>query len=802
MRDLINKSIQRKFLAIMLIALVAVNGPLLALFAAVSSSTIEREVHYKKQAILDANSKALSKPLWDFDFANLAKVAQTIALDPDIAFVEIFDQDQQLVASAPRGAGAVANLQAGQADIQHQEISYSVDDRKVKVGALRIVYLTGRMQAAIWKSVGQFATLFVASTIAVLLVALFTNRLMVVRPLSKLTKAIEATGRLGKRRRVDWQSPDEIGQVVYNFNEMQDRLEAEEEELKSAHQRLSNLYNNTPVMLYSVNSEDKIVGISDYWLRATGYEYDEVIGRQFKEFICDVSLGEYAKKRNLETLAAGDNSEAYCRFRKSDGSIVDVLISETADLGHRGKKRRSLSVMTDITALKAAETEIRRRAQTDTLTGLANRAGFSMGAEQAITAAEAQQGKLAILFFDLDRFKWVNDNLGHHAGDDALKTVADRISPLLKADDLFARLGGDEFAILLKVEDTENRAIDLAARINAILSKPFKLEERTLNVTASVGIAFYPDNARTAHELLKFSDVAMYSQKNKGRNGYSLFDEQMGREAGRNLEIEAYIIDGLKNDWFELHFQPIIDMESSKAIGFEGLLRLNHPTEGILLPREIIAVAEENGSILDVGDRVLELGLTQLDELCERTGIHDAYLTLNLSAAQFLPSLPTKLATLLMASKVRPERLVLEITESALMQQNPELEGIFEDVRILGCRFALDDFGTGYSSLSYLSRFPVDFVKIDRSFSQSLGGANGCTVSQKARALVIGIATMAHQLDLTIVAEGIETEAQFEGLKEMDIDAGQGFLFGKPKPLEEYLPESERNAARLRLVSG
>lgn len=458
--------------------------------------------------------------------------------------------------------------------------------------------------------------------------------------------------------------------------------------------------------------------------------------------------------------------------------------------------------MTDITALKAAETEIRRRAHTDILTGLANRAGFSTGAEQAITDAEAEQGRLAILFFDLDRFKWVNDNLGHHAGDDVLKTVADRISPLLKTDDLFARLGGDEFAILLKGGDIENRATGLAAQISSTLSNPFKLEDRTLNVTASVGIAFYPENATTAHELLKSSDVAMYSQKNKGRNGYCLFDEQMGREAGRNLEIEAYIVDGLSNDWFELHFQPIVDMETSRPIGFEGLLRLNHPTEGLLQPSEIIAVAEENGSILDVGDRVLELGLAQLDELCERTGIHDAYLTLNLSAAQFLPSLPTKLATLLMARKIRPERLVLEITESVLMQHNPEMEGILEDIRTLGCSFALDDFGTGFSSLSYLSRFPVDIVKIDRSFSQSLGEVDGCKISQKARALVIGIATMAHQLGLTIVAEGIETEAQFERLKEMGIDAGQGYLFGKPKPLEKYRPASNKDASRLRLVSG
>jgi len=802
MKTLINISIQRKFLAIMLVALIGVNGPLLAIFSIVSKNTIELEVRAKKRAILEANSKALSKPLWDYDFANLAKVAETIALDSDIALVEIFNDDNALVASAPRGADVLKAKRQDKADVQHKEIFRQADGKPVRVGALRIVYQADRIDAAVWSSVGKSAILFVASTIAVLLAALFTNRIMIVRPLSQLTMAIEATKRLGKRRRVKWKAPDEIGQVVFNFNEMQDRLELEEEQLRDAHKRLSNFYNNTPVMLYSVNSDNVIVGVSDYWLRATGYNYDEVIGRDFQEFVCESSRAEFAAKQCLCELTAGMTSEFYCKFAKKDGSIIDVMISETADSDGADKTTRSLSVMTDITALKNAETEIRRRANTDILTGLANRAGFSIDSEAAIQRAEAAQDRLAVLYFDLDRFKWVNDNLGHHAGDEVLKTVAGRISSLLRPGDLFARLGGDEFAILLEGAGVEYRAIEMARRISSVLNQPFEIEKRTLNLTISLGISYYPNNATTADGLLKASDVAMYKQKSEGRNGYCLFDADMGREASRNLEIEAAILDGLREDWFDLHFQPIIDFQSGKCLGFEGLLRLNHPTEGMLAPAEVIAVAEQTGSIHDIGDRVLDLGLAGLETLSQHPEFANAYLSINLSGAQFLPSLPTKLASLLMDRNIRPDRLILEITESVLMQQNPELESIFQNIRTLGSRFALDDFGTGYSSLSYLSRFPVDIIKIDRSFVQSMDAVQDGASAEKARALVQGVVSLAHQMDLFVVAEGIESEAQFAGLQTLGIEAGQGFYFGKPEPMEHYLSPETTGPLPLRLVSG
>ncbi|MBZ0217276.1 MAG: EAL domain-containing protein [Fimbriimonadaceae bacterium] len=787
MKEFICKSIQRKFLAIMLFALVAVNGPLLTVFALVTSHSIEREVRAKKEAILDTNSNALSKPLWDFDFANLSEWAETIALDPDVALVEIFNDKGDLLASASHPSQPAAGLPAETLDEQRREIFHEVDGQKYHVGLLRIAYRGDQIKNAVWREVGKSALLFVVSIIAVLVTALFANKVMIVAPLSRLTSAIDATRRQGKRHRVALQASDEFGQVIHNFNEMQDRLDEDEEKLRSAHERVTFLYHTTPVMLYSVRSDDIIQWVSDYWLRATGYESHEVVGRPFTDFILKSSRRDYLQRTPVSEIAPDQTVETYCVFIKKDGSHVNVLISETADLATSAGLSCTLSVMTDITELKAAEAAILKQAQTDSLTGLANRAGFSAKVEGAIVRATAAGQKLCMLFFDLDHFKWVNDNLGHEVGDKVLESVARRILPLLQKNDLLARLGGDEFALVLSGDNLESRAIDLASLIKNSLRKPIFVDGRKLSVNASIGISFFPDDATTADELLRTSDVAMYQQKQGGRSGFCLLNEQMGRKASRHLEVQQYIIDGLHNDWFALHFQPIVNMQTCQPIGFEGLLRLDHPTEGRIFPDEIIAVAEENGLILDIGDKVIDLGIEQLQATCRDAKLKDTYIGINLSAAQFLPSLPAKLATRLMTHNIRPERLVLEITESVLMQDNLELDRLFADIRTLGCKFALDDFGTGYSSLSYMNRFPVDFVKIDRSFTILLDDENHSEVSRRTLSLIQGILILARELKLGVVAEGIETEAQYHCLKEMGVDAGQGYYFGKPEQADHYL---------------
>ncbi|MEM8814014.1 MAG: EAL domain-containing protein, partial [Pseudomonadota bacterium] len=786
MLGFLKKSIQRKFLAIMLGTLVAVNGPLLAALFWISSDAIEREMQIKKSAILAVNSTALSKPLWDFDFANLHEWAKTIVLNPGVVRVEIRDDSDSIVAEAEVPSSS-EKIDTDKIYVSERDIFRSVDGRDVRVGKLSITYQRSQIGREAWDEVGKSALLFIVSTIAVLLAAIFANRVMIVAPLSRLTWTIDASRRDGMRHRIDWRSSDEIGRVANTFNEMQDRLDADEEQLRSAHKQVSALYNNTPSMLYSVDRGDVIRAVSDYWLRATGYTPQEVIGRQFSDFLSESSLNSYRTRRPATCMESGEVGETTCTFVKKDGATIDIMIREVADAEGAVSGSYSLSVMTDISGLKAAEAAIRRQAQTDPLTGLLNRAGFMDRLVSRIEECDQTGQSVAVLFFDLDRFKWVNDNLGHSAGDHVLETVTKRVRALLDETTSFGRFGGDEFSVLVSGPDSETRAIDLAGAINKVLCNPFELDGRRLSLSASIGISYYPSHAENADDLLRTSDVAMYQRKREGRNGFCLFNSQLGKQAGRFLDVEQAIVDGLANDWFDLHFQPIVHLKTGRTIGFEGLLRLNHPDEGLIPPDEVITTAEQNGSILEIGDRVIDLGLRQLERLSQDPELRDAYVAINLSAAQFLPGLPAKLAAKLMASTVDPSRLVLEITETVLLQQAPGLKDLFDAIRTLGCTFALDDFGTGYSSLSYLNRFPVDIIKIDQSFVAAMANDEENGSADKTNSLVEGIVVLAKKLNLQIVAEGVESADQARRLSAMGVDAGQGFGIGRPLPADSYL---------------
>lgn len=743
----------------------------------------------KKGATLDANSAALSKPLWDFDYDTVRKWANSIARDQDIALVEIVDYQNQTIALKSKRSKANADTQ-DQANLYSKKIIHTVDGEPNVVGTLKITFFDDRIGIAVWKEVSKSAILFVVSTITVLTVALVANRTMIGAPLSRLTSVIESAHETSKKTRVEWKSKDEIGMVARAFYEMQDHLEAERIELVRANDRHMFLYNNTPIMLFTVDIYDCIQRVSDYWLRATGYSKQQVLGFKFSMFVSESSQDAYEHRRSIETLSEHQEHGTTLSFLKQDGTYIDVLLTETRDYDDTSGLGRYLSVMTDISKLKAAEAEIITQAQTDLVTGLLNRTGFTHHLESALNGAGTETS-VAILFFDLDHFKWVNDNLGHFSGDEVLQQVARRVVPLLHPGELFGRFGGDEFAVMISGQSINERTTCLAAQINEHLSQPFNLSERTVLITTSIGISFYPEQAKDVESLLKTSDIAMYRQKNRGRNGFCIYDEAFGAEAARKLEIEETISEALTNNWFELHFQPIVDLHNESIIGFEGLLRLNHPEKGLLPPSEYIEVAEQTGHILDIGDQVLELGVAALDRLKSDPTLSSAYVAINLSAAQFISNLPMKVSEQLIRWNVSPDKLVLEMTESVLMQDSPGLYKILDDIVLMGCRFALDDFGTGFSSLSYMNRFPVSIVKIDQSFVREIEKCGATQKARKTAALIEGIVGLSHKLDLKVTAEGIETEEQYALLSAMNIEAGQGYLFSKPRPLETYLESIE-----------
>jgi len=774
-------SVESRFIAIVIGALLVFVAPLFVLFLILSSDRMARERLENTEVLLKANVQALGKPLWDFDKDSIGQIVGALQADADISFVRVRDTSDVIDIREP----AVSPDPGEVRSIVTTDIFHRTSEGLQQVGTAEIWLKKQGIFSRFSKDELTIFAIFFFAVATLFIAALIGNRITIIRPLMRLTAAIEATRRLGSRHHVDWTSNDEMGALAHNFNEMQSKLEREENELKRAHARATDIYNLTPAMLFSIDADNRITAVSDYWLKATGYQRDRVIGRDFTDFVDEGCRETYRTRRPANGPQDGI-CEVTLRFRCADGSMIDVLILETGTVASGGRQALSLSVMTDVTDLKEAENRNHRQAITDHLTGLLNRQGFEAVLDEMIGEADRSRQQLACLFVDLDRFKWINDNLGHASGDDVLCQVAMRLRRQLRAGDVIARLGGDEFAILLSAPDARQLALDVSERLVSSLETSLLVNGAELRISASIGIAVYPDHADTAACLIQKSDMAMYVRKRGGKNGVQVFDSNMVDIARRRLEIEQFIDQGLREDWFTVHLQPIASLAERRVSGFEALMRLHHPERGILPPAEIIGIAEENGSVGRIGERILSKALASLAVISRMEGMEESYLAVNFSPLQFEPALPSRLAALLLENGITPSRIVVEITEAVLMLDNPVVREVLDALSGLGCRIALDDFGTGYSSLSYLNRFPVDIVKVDQSFTRSLS-SDQPDVRRKSRMLVEGIRTISHQMGCAVVAEGIETEEQWAILQDMRIEFGQGYLLSKPLPLDALL---------------
>jgi len=775
-------SVENRFIAIVCGAMLIFVAPLILLFLTLSSERVGRESLQNTRILMQAGAQALGKPLWDFDTDGIEQIAKSLIANAHVLRVHVEDSSGTISVRLP--------AEPMDASVPHttlsKEISYNSQDGQKSVGTMEIwVSAPGLLSRFSKDELTVFAILVVAVGV-VFASAIVGNRITVMRPLMRLTAAIEATRQLGSRHHVDWTSDDEMGTLAHNFNEMQSRLEREESELKLAHGRATDIYNLTPSMLFSLDPANCITAVSDYWLMATGYGRDQAIGRTFTDFVDEHWHETYRARRSNGSATHANICEVTVPFIKANGETITVLILEMKSATSDERGGLSLSVMTDVTELKRAESRNHAQAITDYLTGLLNRQGFEAALDDAIRNADETGAQLACIFIDLDRFKWINDNFGHAAGDEVLRQVVTRIRTTLRPDDTMSRLGGDEFAILVNAEQVEALASEIGDRICASLREPFLADGAELSVSASVGIALYPDHAANAAELLLKSDMAMYARKRDGKNGMLVFDASMLDSARERHEMEQNIEAGLKEDWFEAYLQPIVSLCDGRIAGFEALMRLNHPEKGILPPAKIISIAEETGMIARLGERVLEKAISHLARLTQLEGAETTYLAVNFSPLQFEQTLPHKLAALLLKHHISPARIVVEITEAVLMLDNPDVHAVLKQLSEFGCRIALDDFGTGYSSLSYLNRFPVDIVKVDQSFTRSLTTGTA-DIRRKSRMLIKGIRTFSHQMGCTVVAEGIETKEQWELLRKLGLDFGQGYLFSRPMPIENML---------------
>ncbi len=448
--------------------------------------------------------------------------------------------------------------------------------------------------------------------------------------------------------------------------------------------------------------------------------------------------------------------------------------------------------------------QIQELAFFDQLTGLANRTMFMDTLETSLAESTEQDTQLAVLFMDLDRFKTVNDTLGHRAGDILLKNVAERISASIRETDPLSRMkkmpyskryvsrfGGDEFTIMLpNLKDPEDAGF-VAKRINEALMESFQINDHEVFISASIGISVFPLDGTTAEILMQYADIAMYHTKEKGKNSFQFYKKSLNIKAGERLEFENDIHKAVIGEEFDLYFQPQVSMVDGTIIGAEALTRWNHAERGMVSPAEFIPAIEELGLIIPFTEWVIrQTGKQQL--AWQQENLRPTRIAMNVSSKHFIEqNIPAKITELLQQNNLSANYLELELTESVLAQQNSETIAILQDLKNLGLSISVDDFGTGYSSLVYLKTFPIDIVKIDRFFIMDI-----LTSSQDA-AIVKAIISMAQSMDMKVIAEGIEQKEQFELLQKMGCDYGQGFLFSAAVPADTFANMIESNASLL-----
>ena len=526
-----------------------------------------------------------------------------------------------------------------------------------------------------------------------------------------------------------------------------------------------------------------IVQVNEAFSRISGYSAAEVLDQLPNRLTSEPTNSErFIFIR--EQLQHQHSWEGEVRLKRKDGDDYPAWVGITAVMDDEGDLVSYVAFFSDISERKASEQRIHRLAYYDGLTLLPNRTLFQDRLYNALLHAERNQQWVVLMFLDLDRFKPINDSLGHAAGDRMLKEVAQRLLGCVSEDNTVARMGGDEFTLLLQARSTRegalNQAIHVAEQILTSLAQPFTLEGREFFISASIGIALSPQDGQELSQLMKNADTAMYHAKERGKNNFKFYQAEMNATALQRLELESDLRHALEQGQFCLYYQPQFSGDGKRLTGAEALLRWQHPQRGLVAPGEFIAVLEELGLVVEVGDWVLAEACRQF-VAWQRDEVRLPKISVNLSARQFTAGqLDQRIAETIRDSGIAPAALELEMTESILMEDIEQALQTLARLKRLGVGIAIDDFGTGYSSLNYLKQFPIDVLKIDRSFVDGL--PDGEQDAQIASAII----AMAHSLKLAVIAEGVETQAQLDFLRDHGCDEIQGYLLGKPMPPEQF----------------
>lgn len=560
---------------------------------------------------------------------------------------------------------------------------------------------------------------------------------------------------------------DEIVGRVWSFRDVTEQRKAQQE-LLLRNKAIDESYHGV-VMLDMTMDNHPIIYVNPAFERITGYSKEEVIGK-------NISL-LYQKEKQQSAIQTINNSikkfedtEVEVRCFKKNGEMFWNSMHFTPVKNNTAYVTNYVVIINDITDRKKMEEQLIQQATHDALTGLPNRALLYDRIEQAIV----HTNHFAMVFLDLDRFKLINDGHGHDIGDQLLVEISNRLKRCTRPIDTVSRIGGDEFIAIFPGIRDEQDLIPIIEKIMVAIEEPFSFNMNQTSVTASVGISFYPKDGEDANTLMRKADISMYHTKDNGRNSFSFYQEEMQKRINIRVSLEHDLRAALDKDQFVLNYQPLVDLKNSKYIGVEALLRWMHPEKGLIPPSDFIPLAEETGLIIPISEWVIYEACRQ-NKLWQKMGLPNVYVAINMTAKQFKKqNIVRDIHSIIGKSRLDPKFVELELTETMLIDNVQETIDILQEFKEMGVKMAIDDFGIGYSSLSYLKKFPVDKLKIDRSFVKDLPH------NQNDASIAKAIINLAHTLNLNVLAEGIETIEQLKFFTEQGCDQAQGFFFSRP----------------------
>ena len=577
-----------------------------------------------------------------------------------------------------------------------------------------------------------------------------------------------------------------IGQLILRYSDSGEPIEIwmvmrdirERRKIEEKLRLSAKVFESSKDAIIISDHDNKIISVNQAFNEITGYESKEVIGKNPNILQSGRHDKEFYQKLWADLISKG-YWQGEIWNRRKNGEIYPEWISVSLVYDDANEVSHFIAIFSDISDIKTSEAHIEFLANYDPLTQLPNRRLFIDRLDQAIKLADREQSKLAVLFFDLDHFKTINDSLGHSIGDQMLIEVGTRISQCMREIDSVSRLSGDEFAALITDISDIGDVITVVSKIIEAIRNPFKIKNYELHVTISIGISVYPDDGKTYEILLQNADTAMYCAKSSGRDNFEFFSPSMSTQALERLALESSLRKAVKNNDLLVYYQPQINVDSGKIVGMEALLRWPHPEMGMIPPDKFIPLAEDTGLIIPIGKWVLAEACRQ-NKAWQQQGLTPVPVAVNLSAVQFRQhNLLEIVQETLIETDLNPRFLELELTESLLMDCSEYNVTLLKEFRRLGVQLSIDDFGTGYSSLSYLQRFPINKLKIDRSFCL------GIPKDKHNASITSAIISLGHDLDMCVIAEGVEDEKQFNFLQAQQCDEIQGYLFSKPVPAKE-----------------